>query len=374
MIDYDADYLTLRDRVTEHQPSLLPLYDGSKEDVIRVMQRVADEVDPPVPPLEIDLESYDRILVAFSGGKDSIACLLHLLEAGAPRDRIELHHHDVDGGVPFMDWPVTPAYCRAVARALDLPIYFSYREGGFRREMDRNATPTGPVVFETPAGETLRVGGKGPAGTRGKFPQVSPDLSVRWCSAYLKIDVMASLIRNQPRFTNRRTLVVTGERAQESASRARYNTFEPHRTDLREGKDKRHVDHWRPVHHWREEHVWEIIRRWGIVPHVSYQLGWGRLSCLSCIFGNANQWASVRRFFPEHFAVIAEREAASGLSIKRKLNVTEVADRGQPYSAGLARPDLIRIAMSHEWEGPIRIPPEDWQMPEGAFGESNGPT
>jgi hypothetical protein len=31
-------------------------------------------------------------------------------------------------------------------------------------------------------------------GTRLKFPQVSADLNVRWCSAYLKIDVMARVL------------------------------------------------------------------------------------------------------------------------------------------------------------------------------------
>lgn len=36
-----------------------------------------------------DLPTYDRILVAFSGGKDSICCLLRLLELGVPRRKIE---------------------------------------------------------------------------------------------------------------------------------------------------------------------------------------------------------------------------------------------------------------------------------------------
>lgn len=38
---------------------------------------------------------YDAILVAFSGGKDSLACLLHLLDLGVDRSKIELWHHDV---------------------------------------------------------------------------------------------------------------------------------------------------------------------------------------------------------------------------------------------------------------------------------------
>ena len=47
-----------------------------------------------------DLKSYDRIVVAFSGGKDSVACLLTLLEGGVPPERIDVYHHDVDGNGP----------------------------------------------------------------------------------------------------------------------------------------------------------------------------------------------------------------------------------------------------------------------------------
>ncbi len=43
-----------------------------------------------------DLAAYRRFVVAFSGGKDSLASLLVLLEHGIPPDRIELHHHEVD--------------------------------------------------------------------------------------------------------------------------------------------------------------------------------------------------------------------------------------------------------------------------------------
>ncbi|WP_431217072.1 hypothetical protein ACQ86N_22505 [Puia sp. P3] len=41
------------------------------------------------------------IIVAFSGGKDSIAMVLYLLEQGVDRRRIHLHHHDVDGEAPI---------------------------------------------------------------------------------------------------------------------------------------------------------------------------------------------------------------------------------------------------------------------------------
>jgi tRNA(Ile)-lysidine synthase TilS/MesJ len=61
----------------------------------------------------MDLASYDVIIVAFSGGKDSAACVLHLLDLGVPKHKIELWHHLVDGreGSTLMDWPCTEAYC-----------------------------------------------------------------------------------------------------------------------------------------------------------------------------------------------------------------------------------------------------------------------
>ncbi len=326
-----------------------------------------------------DLEFYDHILVAFSGGKDSLACLLYLLSSGIDKSKIELHHHDVDGdGRTFMDWDVTRDYCRKVAEHFGLPIYFSYKAGGFEREMTRDNVPTASTTFEMPeedgtTGQRI-VGGNGPAGTRQKFPQVSPDLSVRWCSAYLKIDVMDVAIRNQERFLNKRILVVTGERAEESASRARYKVFEPHRIDSRNGKRRqRHVDHWRPIHSWHEKAVWDIIKDFGIVPHVAYQLGWSRLSCMTCIFGSPNQWATIQKYFPERFDAVANYEANFGVTIRRNESIRQTAAKGKPYAAISENSHLLEVAKSKSWTLPIWVEPATWTIPAGAYGENAGP-
>jgi 3'-phosphoadenosine 5'-phosphosulfate sulfotransferase (PAPS reductase)/FAD synthetase len=188
-------------------------------------------VAPPAPSIVPDLRTYDTVIVYFSGGKDSLAALIRTLELAAMQGRdliaeraIELWHHDVDSpeSGSFMDWPVTPAYTRAVGEALGIPVYFSWKVGGYMRELLRDGTNTAPIRWEEPGGGLPRQAGgtRDSANTRMKFPQVTADLTTRWCSSYLKIDVGAAALGNQERFTGKRTLTVSGERAEESGASA----------------------------------------------------------------------------------------------------------------------------------------------------------
>lgn len=323
---------------------------------------------------EPNLSHYDKVIVCFSGGKDSTASLLHLLDSGIDKAKVELWHHDIDGAEPesFMDWPVTKAYCKAFAEAFELPIYFSWREGGFEREMNRDNQLTGDIWFEHPCGLQRTRSKDRPNfyNTRLRFPQTSADLSVRWCSSYLKIDVFASAIRNQARFSNQKILVVTGERAEESPARSKYQHFENHRTDLRHSrKTIRLVDHWRPVRDWTEEMVWEIIRRYRIHLHPAYYLGFGRVSCLFCIFGNQNQWASARHINPKGFQRVVGYERKFDRTIKRGVSIDAYADLGKIY------PEMdefyLQLSRSKEYNEQIIL--SEWRWPKGAFQESCGP-
>lgn len=322
--------------------------------------------------MEINYDGYDHIIVYFSGGKDSTACLLRLLETGCPKEKIELWHHEVDGreGSTLMDWPVTPGYCQAIADHFDIPIFFSWREGGFEREMLREDCPTAPTHFEMPDGKTMIRGGKGKSNTRLRFPQVSANLSVRWCSAYLKIDVACISLKNQVRFIGKRILTVSGERAEESPARAKYKAFEPDRADTRNSKRvPRHIDRWRPVHSWPEIDVWDIIQRYQINPHPAYHLGWGRVSCRACIFGSHNQWASIAEVDMDTIAVIAKYERQFDCTIHRTMAVQDRCIKGTPYQMDASD---IKIAMSKEYRQPVWV--ENWKLPAGAFGESCGPS
>jgi hypothetical protein len=331
-----------------------------------VRRAAAPEVIP-------NLDSYEEIIVAFSGGKDCLASILFLLELGVPRSKIHAHHHLVDGreGSTLFDWPCTEGYCSAVCAALGIAISFSWRRGGLEQEALRNDCATAPVMIPDEYVGHRPIGGDGPSGTRLKFPQQSADLSVRWCSSVAKISCMDAWITNDPRFRDGgRRLVITGERAEESPNRARYKVFEPHRSDLRQGiRYQRHVDHWRPVHVWTTSDVWAIIERHRVLPHPAYFLGWGRCSCRCCVFGSNDQWATVRAIAPEQFAAVVHREREFKVTIHRKRSVEESAALGTPYATDA---QWVVIANSNRFAIPVIV--NDWQLPAGAYGESCGPT
>ncbi len=315
-------------------------------------------------------ESYDKYIIAFSGGKDSLACLLYLLSIGIPKEKIELWHHDIDGhDETFFDWEITPAYCKAIADYFGIPIYFSWKEGGMLAELLRKDTPTKRSFFQTPEG-LKHSGGKGPCGTRLKFPQVSADLSVRWCSAYLKIDICSTAIRNQKRFNNSRTLLISGERGEESTNRSHYCDFEIDRADNWDGRTKRYVDRWRPIKNWFERDVWEIIERFKIRPHPAYYLGWGRVSCKWCIFGNADQMASAYSLSKNQGDKIADLEKDFGITIKRNISLLDLIDKGKPYQTITSA--LAELATGYEYNLPIEM--EIWILPVGAYTDNCGPT
>lgn len=320
----------------------------------------------------IDLDTYDKIVLCMSGGKDSIASLIALIDAGVDMNRIELWHHDVDGreGSQLMDWLFMADYNRKLAQHFNLPLYFSWLENGFEGEMLKNNSYSHAHKVETPDGLiTLeRDRKRSKPGTRLKFPQLSASLQTRWCSSALKIDVGRRAINNQERFNNSRTLFITGERREESSNRAKYNQLEPHACDRRKGRMKRHVDAWRPVLDWSEEQVWDALKRHGIIAPVPYRLGWGRSSCMTCIYNSPAIWATINHYFPERTQKIAGFEDQFGTTISRdKINVIDLSKRAQHIE--IHDLEALKQATSHEYFLPVSTTSDEWTLPAGAFNK-----
>lgn len=305
-------------------------------------------------------------IVAFSGGKDSIAMVLHLLESGVPKYKIHLHHHDVDGNAKNLwDWACTKSYCEAFAKTFGLKLYFSYREGGIDREIMRKNEGLQDVLFQsTCGGDYERLESKPGNSTRMKFPAVAADLRTRWCSSCVKIDVLRRVIPSMYKQGN--YIVCTGERRQESANRAKYNEVEPHICT----NSKRLVTAWRPVIDWTEKEVWAIMERWNVQPHPCYMLGYPRCSCQTCIFGSDNIWASNAVLSPAKIEAIAQRESDTGFTLYNGMTIFEKCNRGTSF---LTYENVARWACEAlgEFTSPIIV--ENWTLPQGAFvGEKAG--
>lgn len=347
----------------------------------------AQVADVPAPPDArpnsselLPLSAYDHIIIPFSGGKDSLAVALEMIERcdaeGVPRSKLELWHHCVDGepgSDDFMDWPVTADYCRAVARELGLPLRFQWREGGFRQELMKEEGRLAPARFELADGTVGTAGGEtGKIATRRMFPMPTKNLAIRWCSAVLKIDVAARALANDPRFKGEdvKVLVAMGERRQEGGGRKFYAEVERHKAT----SSSRRVDVYRPVIGWNEAKVWAKIAEWGIRPHPVYSAGYSRCSCATCIFHEGDEWATIKIIAPERFAEIAALEEEFRKTINPdKKTVGQQADEGTPLAPAEVLAEVGPVLMSREYQGLVKVHPAEWELPRGAFTGGHGP-
>lgn len=324
----------------------IPIYGTGKRIHPRVSGRKDTEYMKKMYLEELlPLEMYDLVIVLISGGKDSIACYYKLLELGVPKSKIEFWHHDVDGGHPSrtMDWRCTANYIRSFAEAEQIPLRVSWRKNGFFGELYRIGAseliewvdPETGEIYQCPPSkkymecQKLKVAAISEMenklaefGYRMKFPMKSGDLSRRWCSAYLKIMVADTVLRNMNSVAanltktrkNIKLLIVSGERRGESVGRSKYNEIEIHRTNA-VSKHHRTVHQWRPVIDYSERDIWEVRKRHKVNPHPCYRAGWNRCSCAMCIFSTPRLFAGIRELYPKEYALLCQDEKVLGFTL-----------------------------------------------------------
>jgi 3'-phosphoadenosine 5'-phosphosulfate sulfotransferase (PAPS reductase)/FAD synthetase len=342
---------------------------------INIENKVVDTKQIELYPLN----EYDHILVSASAGKDSMACLFHLLDLGVPKEKIELVHQSVDGRgeqyTEFMDWPVTESYLEAVGEHFGIKTAFQWREHGIYGELLRKESLTGDVYY-CEEGETVKLPTtNGKKSTRLKWPAMSPDLRIRWCSPYIKIDVFRRVLNNHPRYqgTNeqpKKILVVTGERREESPNRSRYSETEYHACN----SVRRIVHAWRPVIDWSEQQIWDTYEKRRFLPHAAYILGWSRTSCFGCIFSTPDLYAMMREIAPDRFNKLVEMEKELNHTIDtNRFTLEQRANMGSierlPKDRRLS--EWVNMALSKSFNKNQLIM-EKWEIPAGAFRGNAG--
>ncbi len=380
----------------------------------------------------LPLEEYNKIIYLFSGGKDSLAGVLDLLERGVPKEKIELWHHDIDGKHPSrrMDWPCTQNYVKAIAEYLGLKLRVSWRVNGFWGEVYRIGA-SWPIEYDSDEGvKECKISDKQirsmelrekvlneveqdelkEMGNRMKFPAKTANLRTRWCSSILKIVVADTVIRNldelkqdgerlrfpakggchQGRWcsgnlkaqvesklysnieelkTDVKILVLSGERREESPGRSKYNEMEIHRTNA-VSKAHRLVHQWRNVIDWTEVEIWEIIKRWKIAPHPCYSIGWNRCSCMMCIFGLPKHWAGIRELFPKEYQNVREDEIRLGFTLDNKKTLDEYTGKVQSCVSYKDKKAIHQVLTGEFTIDDVHE--ENWKYPAGAFHGSEG--
>lgn len=205
-----------------------------------------------------------EIIASVSGGKDSTAMMLAL----------------IDGDIPFRavfadtGWeaPETYAYLDDLRRILARPI---------------------DVVGVT-GGMVERI----------KYRAGFPGRMQRWCTRELKIEPLRAYHDRVIAETNRETVSVMGVRAEESPSRAKMAELD----DEPEGDRSWGGWLWRPLLQWTIADVLAIHHRHDVPVNPLYRRGHGRVGCYPCIYAAKEEIKLVAEHSPGRIDEIRELE------------------------------------------------------------------
>lgn len=230
------------------------------------------------------------IVVSVSGGKDSTALILALLEAV---ERGEVPRHLIRFAFADTGWeaPETYAYLDYLRSKLRIVIQSVGVEGGMRARIAHRA------------------------GFPGRMQ--------RWCTRELKIEPLRLYHDVLIEQHGIETVSAMGIRAAESESRSKMTEFE----DEPPGERSWGGYVWRPMLQWTIEDVLTIHNRHGLKVNPLYQRGHNRVGCYPCIFASKEEIALIAEHSPGRIDEIRQLEVDM-----RKLRVLRNEERPGRYT------------------------------------------
>jgi 3'-phosphoadenosine 5'-phosphosulfate sulfotransferase (PAPS reductase)/FAD synthetase len=215
-----------------------------------------------------------ELIVAYSGGKDSTACLIWALETGLP---VRAVFADT-GNEP----PDTPDYLRYIEASLGVRVE-AYQRG------KENGLKYAHNFFDI-----VRY--------RGMWPMHGKCRVGIIC----KRDDFAWYLRKTGYATD--AIIIMGERAEESSRRAkleRYTEHNPRQCGL---------PVLRPILSWSTADVFAYLREHNIEPHPGYANGHRRVSCVWCVNSTLEELLIDERLYPERCEQLRRLRASIGLN------------------------------------------------------------
>ncbi len=264
--------------------------------VLPLFPEFASESGPvlPLPSAPPEPPRGSKVVVSYSTGKDSLACLLLAIEIYGAR-HVLAHHQRV-----LEDWPGTVEYGQAVCERLGVPLHISQgRYYGYA------CAQCGNRYLTSVERQWCRACGCREGAFVGMVEGVLdlvewrkkwPSLDVRFCTSYFKRDVFNAWARRHTDLLGASPVLILGERWSESRGRARL----PY---LRQRSQLTHITEYRPILHYRRIEVFRKAETYGIEQHYCYQAqgltreamltedveGGPRMSCVMCFLKTGEQ-------------------------------------------------------------------------------------
>lgn len=218
-----------------------------------------------------------------SGGKDSQAMLIKLLEVIPPEQLIVVH-----ASLGKMEWPGALELAQQQAKNAGLPFIVARARKTLLEMVERR--------FQN----------------RPEVPSW-PSASTRQCTSDLKRNPIQREVRAYAKANGFKTIVnCLGLRAQESLGRAKRQTF---RKNVADSNSVLTWFEWLPIHDLKADEVFSTISAAGQEPHYAYALGNDRLSCVFCIMASRNDLRNGAKQHPELLEEYAYLEKCTGYTM-----------------------------------------------------------
>lgn len=239
----------------------------------------------PLPSIDSLISMGALFVVNHSGGKDSQAMLIRLLER-IPRSQLVVVH----ASLGEVEWEGALEHAQAQAAAAGLPFVVAGAVKTFL-DMVEHRFKVRP----------------------GPNSSCWPSASNRQCTSDLKRGPIEREVRRYAKeHGHKRIVTCMGIRGAESPGRAKQVPFRRNERNSIAGRD---WYDWLPIHDMPTAEVFDVIKAAGQEPHWAYAAGNQRLSCVFCIMGSPRDLANGARHRPDLLAKYLEIEQRTGYTM-----------------------------------------------------------